>query len=275
MSTLPPLDTDSAGLTVFYNVIGQGGLAQSQLTWGDVVDNPNIASYDVADNGLLIEYDGGPNQRFTIRVKTDGWVVAYQDADFPVEASDSGGDPQHRDWNISDRVGDSQGILTAMKGEWTGGGDSWEWGPYVDGLNDAHIIKAIEDIMSDLSDWGQANYSPSDVGWYDFNFGSDGISYFTEADGSSRETFDVTNSISVLSGTTVNQAVAAAFTQGYHYHYFKIAGGSVHGESSKGSELTATDITTEMVNNSPLNLRFQAKTVGGLCAVVTVKWSET
>jgi len=257
--TLPPLNPDTAGHCAFYNLISQAGLTQASLTWSDVVNNGSVTSYTVYDNGVILQYSDAAFGSITVRCKTDGWVVAYTGWDGTV-ATDSGA-----------RAAPSGDCLT------------------VNGVNssntisDNRLVNAIEDIQSDLSDWNLANYSRSDIGIYDFVYGSDAISHFYEkrtGEGNS------TRSVEQTSETDLHAIHLGAHVEGETSDYSDLVGKvAVNGETvlqgnNQGNpDHNHLDVWQAMETNGTTSVKLTTNYKDGYgssiaAAAITAYWSQ-
>jgi len=74
---MPDLDTSNVGFLAYYNTIEQGG-GITDLDPETALDYNRIDSYTLYDNGFEAKVLYG-DLEMTVRLKTDGWCVAYQD----------------------------------------------------------------------------------------------------------------------------------------------------------------------------------------------------
>lgn len=91
MADLPDLDTSQVGYIGYWNALDQGGIASENFDPEDVLSAPYIENTTVYDNGVTGEVDAHkteddlyeitdrPVWKAKVRVKTDGWFVAYMD----------------------------------------------------------------------------------------------------------------------------------------------------------------------------------------------------
>lgn len=268
--SMPDLDPDEAGFCAYWNVIEQGGLPASELDWSEVLNNGNINSYKLADNGVIIDYYDWAWPGLTVRLKTDGWMVAYNDTTV-------GYDGEIVDVNESGLYGESikqRGV--APEGPinivywWEEPG--WEEGLLPDGLHKNRFARAIASLQGSLSTSSQINFNYSDVGFYDFIDGSDAISVFSEAANETSHTRDV----NVLSGTTINscQILGMAFGNATYAggdvdvngNYFLSVGSSDGGYKTR-------DHTSFLENDESVTLRVASSNQQAFGAVA-VTWSE-
>lgn len=228
MTTLPDLDPNTAGHVAFYNAVEQGGLTEDMMTWSDVIDNGSVNSYNVYDNGLIVKYDDDAWGNLTIRLKTDGWVVAYTGWDGSSPGSVDGASPHQ---------------ISAISG-----GSSYS------SLTSNRLAKAIEDMLSDLTDWPEQTVGPfskSDIGLYDFAYGSDGISLFAKTGGNDGS---FSHSISEASGTNlhVGTVFLRANAESNGTSNLKIDGTEVY-KSTGGAKYTQ-DVSNNITNTGSIDV---------------------
>ncbi|WP_159900729.1 hypothetical protein [Salinirussus salinus] len=158
MSDLPDLDTSQVGVIAYWNAIDDGGVgsidAEEALTDG------NITSYTLYDNGFTADYgqtagnnfnDPGSNNNFRnlrVRVKNDGWIVAYIDPSVTLGNNGATG------W--FDFIGGTQWEVrdAAYNHNFT--------------LTPTMLEETVERLASNLSNYGSMTFNYSDVGLYTY-----------------------------------------------------------------------------------------------------------
>lgn len=158
MAELPDLDTTQVGFMAYWNAIDSGGVgsidAEEALTDG------NITSYTLYDNGFTAEYgqtsgntssDGIDNnfRSLNVRVKNDGWIVAYIDPSLTLGVPATG-------W--FDFIVDTQRDVMDAARE-----NNFTISPDI-------LSQAVERLASNLSNYGSMTFNYSDVGFYSYLF---------------------------------------------------------------------------------------------------------
>jgi len=192
MSDLPDLDTNNVSFVAYWNAIDDGGVGQ--IDPEETLTSSYVNSYDIYDNGVVIDYesligrDYGRNKLYsdgkpiTVRVKTDGWFVAYLDSgsDFATQSAS--------------RISGMYDVAA-----------SWENPESVAEYSQNTLERAINDLQSELDNSGNISYNTSDVGLYNYQNESasniNGTSLFGGSSG--------TGGFSYTPNTTLYEAIAA------------------------------------------------------------------
>jgi len=143
MGTLPDLDTDKVGWIAYWNARDDGDV--DPMNAEDVLEEEDIISYELYDNGVILEYEhpaqGGQehsDDTITVRVKNDGWIVAYVDSY----------DPDDDPLLITDRNNFEEDV------------DIYE----------NELALAIESTASNLDQWDSDNFEFTDVGLFNYDY---------------------------------------------------------------------------------------------------------
>lgn len=154
MVSMPGLDTSEVGIVAFWNAIFQGGVSsidpkeQAVKDWFD--------TYNEYDNGLEgIKTQGYANLEgvdFNVRIKDDGWIVAWTD----------------RTNNYYKKIR-SRDQETFMKGYYD---ILRDWTDYKSNINpDQHVLAyLINSLASQLSNWGDMTWDWADVMIYCYEY---------------------------------------------------------------------------------------------------------
>jgi hypothetical protein len=157
MAVLPDLDTTQISFIAFWNAIDQGGV--SSIDPEDALSDGRINSYTLYDNGWEGSYSL-PNisRSVTVRVKSDGWLIAYMDQteDFTLDT----GSPPHGPWDILNDWTDYQ----------TGSGSL----SAISDLQTNNLERCIQSLYSNLGNSESITYNSSDVDLYDYLYNSAG-----------------------------------------------------------------------------------------------------
>lgn len=185
MPDLPDLDTTGVSFIAYWNAVSQGGIAEADMDAEDVLSDGNINSQTLYDNGVIVEYnllggypEGGGNggtREATMRVKNDGWFVAYIDRteDFGIQTGQA--DTIRGPWDIMNA--------------WTGTSTSTI-------VNNA-LERAINSLQGQLS--ASPTYQTSDVGLYNYEHpNADFASMFSAEGGPKTSAFLYTSATNVL-----------------------------------------------------------------------------
>lgn len=173
------LNPDNVGLVAYWNVLEQGGLPPSELDWSEVLQNSRIIDYVPYDNGLIINWnsDSGQHPGHYVRLKTDGWMIAYTRTD--VEGSYDGTNAEDKsdiDYNVSYEsypMSDAPTTLCSLSPGW------WDYrSGSVRSIDRNRLAASISSLVSDLSNSDNIDFSYSSVGLFDFIFGADTYSLF-------------------------------------------------------------------------------------------------
>lgn len=146
MSTLPDITTSNVGYIAYWNALNHG---VGSINASDVLSDGNIQSYTLYDNGFTAQYSG-ITRTFTVRVKQDGWFVAYIDRTNQYNAQASS--QQNGYWDILN--------------DWTNTGTNISTFP-----NNV-LERSIHSLQSQLSNSGSITYNSSDVGLYNYQYTS-------------------------------------------------------------------------------------------------------
>lgn len=152
MATLPDLDTANTGFVAFWNAIDQGGVGS--IDPSEALSDNGLAEYTLYDNGFEGQYNLGHitsnvAQNVTVRMKTDGWIVAYTDRtnSFATES----GSPPIGYWDIIN-----------------------DWTDYTSAssITQNLLERAINNLRQSLSNSSSMTYNSGDVGLYNYEHSS-------------------------------------------------------------------------------------------------------
>lgn len=154
MATLPDIDRGSTGFMAFYNVIDDGGAGAVQPE--EALTAPDLLDYTLYDNGWEGRYSprigdrrsGDSESTVKVRMKTDGWVVAYMDR-------------TNRFGNASNYTGGLDGYYDLCDG-WN---DNYQFS-FVENTLDV----TINSLISELGNSGNISYSNGDAGLYNWEY---------------------------------------------------------------------------------------------------------
>lgn len=243
MANLPDLDTANAGLVAYWNALDDGGL--SDFAPNEALSDTRIGSYTLYDNGFTATYNTITGRNATVRVKQDGWFVVYFDrtAEYQTNQTDAPRGP----WDLVNK-----------------------WTAYNSGtaptVTDHSLERAINSLMSELSNSGSVTYDAADVGLYDFgNSGATNLtmlSFYTDVDdtygfsytaGTTREHHSVftrnrnDNTINSFYGTTTFDGVDLATSDNsgnaFYGTYDVIGNGAAPSDSTEYQTTVDTNVT--------------------------------
>lgn len=148
MSDLPDLDTDEISFIGFWNAIDDGGV--DSIEPEDCLDNDNLQEYTLYDNGWDGKYEfdyheGGPRE-FDVRVKSDGWFIAYLD--------------RTENYSIKDERPNINGPWDIIY-DWTGSTN--------ENLDRNVLTEIIDSLRSDQDNSGDMSFAHQDVGLYEYS----------------------------------------------------------------------------------------------------------
>ena len=150
MSDLPDIDTDDVSFIAFYNAIEQGGA--SEIEPEQVLDQ--LESYTTYDNGFEGTYEIGRStypQVLTVRMKTDGWVVAYLDRE------------ENYNQNIQPGVENAELLV---RGPW----NVIDWLNKSASLEENTLAKTINSLCDNLDNSDEITFFYEDVGLYNYAY---------------------------------------------------------------------------------------------------------
>lgn len=156
MSDLPDLDTSAISTVCFWNAISDGGVSSIDPT--EATNDGNLKNVTYYDNGIEGDYrvtldsNGLVVRDAKVRVKNDGWFVAYLDDSF--ESKTSSFVPSTKDEYTPGRWDNIHFPFGGF-----GGGGAGKQGPLSD---------IIDSIRSNLSNGGTMTFNTSDVGIKDY-----------------------------------------------------------------------------------------------------------
>lgn len=153
MADLPDIDTSQVSFLKFWNAIDQGGTAD--IDPDSALTDTRTVDYTLYDNGWEGTYDYelpeldtltvGERRQCTVRIKEDGWIVAYLDRTTSADTLESSDRTNHKDFY--DFAG------------WT---KDWTVSAARSGLEDA-----ISDLQAELDSAADITYNRADVGvWF-------------------------------------------------------------------------------------------------------------
>lgn len=145
MADLPDLDTTDKTFTAFWNALDYG---VTSIDPEEALSAGKITEYTLYDNGWEGKYSNESGLDLGIRVKSDGWFVAYL-FDTEQTATDTS------------NLGDLYGIWDILP--------DWHQFNAQSGLTENTLERAIQSLASELSNWGDIIYNPADVGLYDYS----------------------------------------------------------------------------------------------------------
>lgn len=210
MATLPDLDTTQASFVAYWNALDHG---VNSIDPEEVVSSGNVAQSTMYDNGVIVEYSGSPANNFKVRVKSDGWFVAYLS----------------REENYGEN--DFFGPYEVMSGGT---------------IEPSSLSDAINNLQSQLPNSGDIVFSASDVGLYDYYNTSEMVSIIGDS-GSYDNASSYPSSGSLSATFAVSSAVMNyAVVDFYEYlgGYFELNGNRVL--NSSGAYDATQDLDSDM-----------------------------
>lgn len=150
MSTLPDLDTANISFIAFWNAIEDGGVPA--IDPEEAVSANGVESVDTYDNGWEGDYaiPGGRNAR--VRVKKDGWIVAYMGRD--------------RNYGLA---GSTETAASDFYGPFQVMGD-WTTPATLASIEQNSLERAINNLWTALSVSADGTYSSQAVGLFNFEY---------------------------------------------------------------------------------------------------------
>lgn len=220
MSTLPDLTTSNIGYISYWNAINSGGVGS--ITASDALSDSNISSYTLYDNGwegkYTINFSVGGSRDITVRVKQDGWFVAYTDRTNNYQTNNTGSK--------------TNGYYDIAH-DWTNHGSENSGGTTISAMPVNTLERSIHSLQSQLSNSGSITYSSSDVGLYNYEYTS---ATTTTIMGSSVGTHgSFTSGVLYTSGVT---------------NYYIAAVGSMNGSGSSGRSSNLTFASNTIASRS-------------------------
>lgn len=195
MPTLPDIDTNGVSYIAYWNAIDQGGA--SDIAPEETTSQANIVESTLYDNGIEATYQtntaGG--REVTIRVKSDGWFVAYMDRTKLYAVDEQDFIDIRGTWDIAS--------------DWAGGGAA--------SIVNNSLERAINALYQELSNSGSINYNVSDVGLYNYNT-PDATNISVASAGESQE--DTTNSFGFVYTEETNRLVHDLVARATDYEGF-------------------------------------------------------
>lgn len=192
MATLPDLDTANISFIAYWNAIDSGGVGS--INPEEALAEPNITSYTLYDNGFEGQYDlsgitVASTQTATVRIKQDGWIIAYFT---PGES-----------FVQSTRTNIPSGSYDLIN-DWT------DESANADGQN--HTLSLIIDnLASQLTNYPSMTYDIEDVGLYNYEY----------------PTATTVTILSEKIGNNSGSTVGFTYTTGTTRHYHVITGSGV------------------------------------------------
>lgn len=189
MSTLPDINTSNVGYIAYWNALNHG---VGSINSSDVLSDSNIQNYTLYDNGFTAQYSSINGRTITVRVKQDGWFVAYIDRTNNFTPTNSSKIRGY--WDIIN--------------DWSTTGNS-------NTFPNNTLERSIHSLQSQLSNSGSITYNSSDVGLYNYEYTSATTSTGFSSNSSNGST--ETSGLIYTSGTTVDYAVAAGVATRHYY----------------------------------------------------------
>jgi len=152
MADLPDLDTTSIGLLGYWNAIDQGGVPS--IDPEEATSAGNLASTTIYDNGFDGQYNGPNGRTFNVRVKSDGWILAWLDTTNET-GTGLGNKPT--------------GLYDAMN-KWANTDYSANGGTYSESLLNGSLEQAINELRTEMSNQDLMDYANTEVGYYSFPY---------------------------------------------------------------------------------------------------------
>lgn len=144
MAELPDINTSEVSFIAFWNAIDSGGV--SSIEPEDALTDGSIQNYTLYDNGWEGDYSLENGRTAKVRIKSDGWLVAYLDRteyyDQSASRPDVNGPWDAFEWNVS--------------------GDTFD-------ITNNSLERAIASLQGQLSNSGDIGYVSGDVGLYDYS----------------------------------------------------------------------------------------------------------
>jgi len=176
MADLPNINTSNIGFIAYWSAINDGGV--SSINASEALSDPNIQSYTLYDNGWEAVYSSTTGRNITVRVKQDGWFVAYIDRTNTFTQSASSKPNGYYD----------------IINNWTNSGSNISAFP----VNT--LERAIHSLQGGLSNSGSITYNSSDVGLYNYGYPSTSTvtEMGTQTGGSATSGFIYTSGVTLL-----------------------------------------------------------------------------
>lgn len=224
MATLPDVDTSDVSFLAYWNILEDGGLGRDSIDPDECLDDNGITEYTLYDNGFEADYNADNHREITVRVKTDGWFVAYMD----------------RRSTFATNVEDYEDI----EGPWNIGGAF----PEAYGVDGNILERAIDSLRDQISldDVESVDYSSSDVGLYNYEVEDATTFTLMTVDGK-----DINVGYSYTEDTNIDYHINAGWLENYYHleveNYGKIAeiDGGVDGNRYGVIDVIEEDVAPE------------------------------
>lgn len=152
MAKLPDIDTTAVSYLGYWNAIDQGGA--DSIDPSDALSDSSLIDYTLYDNGWEGTYSSATGRVLTVRVKNDGWFVAYID-------------------RTTGTTGDNSPTqdVSQVRGPWDLI-NAWSVSDGTGSLSSSTFHAAIQSLQSNLSNAGNITYADADVGLYNYQYTS-------------------------------------------------------------------------------------------------------
>lgn len=190
MAELPDINTANVSYIAYWNAIEDGGALE--IDPEEALSAGSLQSYTLYDNGWEGQYSINGHREATVRMKTDGWTVAYLDR--------------------SNDYTQNQSYATAGTWDVLHNWDDSYFQTQSELTNNA-LARAISSLRSNLSNSGSITFSLADVRLYDYEYPNTttvtmlSANYRDESGGSD-------HAFLYTSDTTLDKADAVAATGG-------------------------------------------------------------
>lgn len=218
MATLPDLDTSTTSFVAYWNALNHG---VNDINPDDVLTDNNVQSYTLYDNGVIVQYAGANGRTFPVRVKEDGWFVAYIDR--TEEANTGQNDsPPRGPWDVI---------------------NGWTSYNSTGSITQNALERAINDLQASLGNSDNITYSTADVSLYNYEYTS-ATTVSMLGDAYSENGNDRTTTHTARFSYTSSTTLEWAFSTGAAY-FNASGGGNGSGESawSDGTQITYAEYT--------------------------------
>jgi len=195
---LPDISTDGISFIGYFNVLDHGA---SDIDPTEA--ESGMVGYKEYSNGIEgtveVPQVDGPNRIISCRVKDDGWIIAWLDR--------SNEERDHTN-DIPQGTYDVMYDWTAAKTNGIGSGQ------YRPGVADTMMAKAVELLVSELSNSAAITVNRSDVGVHNYEYGGSATTY-TVMSKLSTGGSDIHN-VAVSAGAKLYDGWAAAYARDYN-----------------------------------------------------------
>lgn len=211
MATLPDIDTDEVSFLAYWNAIDQGEV--DSINPEEALEDGSIIEYTLYDNGWEGTYNSTVDREIEVRVKNDGWFVAYMDREENYATNETDRDLLIGWWDISN-----------------------DWRTDDSSITKNTLERAIYSLVSNLDNYDDMVYDEGEVGLYDYmHSGSTTLTHFSAEDSDGGDnTWHY--GFSYTQDTDIQSAVVAGWGENSQYGQ-----GNVYFEGNDVSSSTEVD----------------------------------